>query len=897
MPRKLVLALAALATACSSNNGTFDGVPAGAKLSGTGVSADVNVLYDSLGIPHIYASSDADAAFALGYAHARDRLFQMDFQRKAARGRFAEYVGAAASSTDVLLRTMFTSRTAASNGSHHVEDLIADGLSPELRTVLERYRDGVNAYISDAAALRNGAIFPPQYLVLGLLPSDVAPWEIEDTIAIGRLLTFQLSETTEAELTLGALAIGMGIANGTATLPDQALFVDLTRHAPAVPAVTLSAPGSALRARSASPALSTARAPLGLSHLAAAQASIAGARRFLQDVHLPLARAERAGSNNWTIAPSLTKNGHALVANDPHLSLSDPSVWHLGHVVTPTRNVAGVAFPGAPVFEIGHNDRIGWGDTVAEYDVTDLYTETLDATLQNVTFNGQQVPIQTFTEHHNVRFVGDQPYPVLLVPHHGPILPGSVAGQTAISVRWTGQDPTFELQAFLDLNKAKSVDEAFTALKSFGVGAQNFNIADVDGHIGYDPHALVPIRNPGRLGQLGCIPWLPLDGSGSCEWTGFIADADLPQAKDPAAGFIATANNDITGALLDNNPLGPDPLGSTSRPYLYAFTDPGFREQRIQNVLRSSTQLTLDSMTSLQADNHSELAATMLPGLLALLNPQRATLTAGGQAALDLLNGWDLSTPTGLDASGAPQAGATNAAASSVFHAFQKRFAQLVLARVTAFPNQTTGASFALGDFATEQLLKIPVALVSPPAPPLPPLTSGAAVLCGAADCSAQAKTALEQTVTFLQSKLGADPSTWLWGRLHQVRFDSAALGSALSFGPFPNDGGLFTVDVANFDPFATTAGNADATTNDAFPYVQHSGPSVRFSAEMDPAGVKWRAVIAGGESDRPPLVGFPGDPHYEDQVPAWLANQPGDQPFAQADVVKAAKSRIVISR
>ena len=510
MPRKVVLALAALAFACSSSNGTFDGVPATAKLTGTGVSADVNVLYDSLGIPHIYASSDADAAFALGYAHARDRLFQMDFQRKVARGRLAEYVGTAATSTDVLIRTMFTSRTAASNGSHHVEDLIADGLSPELRSVLERYRDGINTYIADVAGLRNGAILPPQYVGLALLPSDIAPWEIQDTIAFGRLVTFQLSDSSQQELTLGAIA--------SVVVPQNpALFSDLTRHAPAVPAVTLSPPGSALRAGAASPALSGTAPAAGapdVSHLIAAHASIAGARRFLAVVHLPLAREERAGSNNWTIRPALTKNGHALVANDPHLSLSDPSVWHLGHVVTPTRNVAGVAFPGTPLFPIGHNDRIGWGATVAEYDVSDLYVETLDATLQNVTFNGQQVPIQRITEHHTVRFAGDQPYPILLVPHHGPILPGSVAGQTAISVRWTGQDPTFELQAFLDLDKAKSVDEAFTALKSFGVGAQNFNIADVDGHIGYDPHALVPIRNPPRLGQAGCIPWLPLENIG-----------------------------------------------------------------------------------------------------------------------------------------------------------------------------------------------------------------------------------------------------------------------------------------------------------------------------------------------------------------------------------------------
>ena len=907
MLRKLVLALAtvAVASGCSKGGkGAFDDVPVLVRVNGSGVAAAVNVLYDSLGVPHVYASGDADAAFALGYAHARDRLFQMDVLRKAARGRLAEYAGDAATSSDVLVRTMFTSRTAARNGSHHVEDLISDGLSPELRAVLTRYRDGVNAFLGDVKALRNGAVLPPQYLALAVLPGDIAAWEVEDTIAIGRLLSLQLSDTTAQELGAGAIALGMGIGSPGVTPATTALFADLTRHVPAVPAVILPPPGSTLAPRAAASALASSPPTLDVSHLVAARASLEGARRFLAQVQLPLAKGERAGSNNWTVAPALTKDGHALVANDPHLSLDDPSVWHLGHVVTPTRDVAGVAFPGTPVFPIGHNDRIGWGDTVAGYDVTDLYTEQLDATDQSVTFKGQQVPIESITEHHTVRLLGDRPFQVLLVPHHGPILPGSLANHTAISVRWTGQDPSFELQAFLDLDRARSVDEAFHALSAFAVGAQNFNIADVDGHIGYDPHALVPVRDPAHLGQPGCVPWLPLDGSGTCEWTGFLADADLPQVKDPPAHFIATANNDITGALLDDVPIGPDPLGDPNRLYLYAFTDPGFRAERIQDVLKASSRHTLDSMTSLQADVHSELAATMLPGLLALLEPQRASLSAGAQAALDLLAAWDLSTPTGLDASGSPQPGATNALAASVFHAFQKRFVNAVLGPALgafSFTDPRTGQTrpLAPGDLPVEQLLKIPVALVQAPPPAVPLATTAAgANLCGSATppCAAQAAAALEQTAAFLSSRLGADPSTWAWGRLHQVFFAPLAapladlFGSTFAFGPFPNDGGLFTVDVANFDLFAT-----DASGNEQVPYLQRSGPSVRFSAELDPAGVKWRAVIAGGESDRPPFAGFPGDPHYEDQVPAWLANQPGDQPFAQADVVKAARSRIVI--
>jgi acyl-homoserine lactone acylase PvdQ len=315
-------------------------------------------------------------------------------------------------------------------------------------------------------------------------------------------------------------------------------------------------------------------------------------------------------------------------------------------------------------------------------------------------------------------------------------------------------------------------------------------------------------------------------------------------------------------------------------------------------------------MTALQADHRSSLAATMLPGLIALLESKRPSLSPGAQAALDLLKGWDLSTPTGLDAAGNPQPGATQSYAASVFHAFQKRFASAVLAddlaRFTVV-NPTTHQPKALdpSDIPVYQLAKILSGVVQAP-PPSPPLATGT-TLCqtgGSGTCADRAAAALEATVQFLGAKLGADPSTWSWGRLHQVSFPPLApllaadvFGSTFRFGPFPNDGGLFTVDVADFDLWAHDPSNADVNTNDLVPYVQSIGPNVRFSAEMDPAGVKWRAVIPGGEVDRPGILGLPADPHYEDQIPAWLANEPGDQPFTQADVIKAATKQIVFSK
>ncbi len=856
MLRPLTLALAVLLLACSSSKkGDFDSVRVTERVTGvTGLGGDVNVLHDGLAVPHIYAGSDADGAFALGYMQARGRMFQMDMFRKAARGRLGELLGALANrNQDIFLRTMFTSRLTAANGTHHVEDVIADQLDPALRAFAQRYADGVNRWLADVKAGRNGAVLHPQYRVFAATVDDIAPWTIEDSIAIGRLQSFQLSDTSDVEIAAGKLA--------TANLPADVL-ADVTRHAQAVPSVILDVPG-ALRA--GKPAGALVRRQAAPAWLAAARGSIDGALAFRGSFHLPLAGGDRAGSNNWSVAPAITANGHALVANDPHLSLSDPPNFHMVHLVTPTRNVAGVAFPGTPVVVIGHNDRIAWGATVVGYDVTDVYTETIDAAPSptSVTLDGAPVPLTVITETRHVRGQADQTFPVFLVPHRGPLLPGSIVGTSALSVRWTGQDPTFEVKAIYDLGAARSVDEAFEAVKSFGVGAQNFNIGDTAGHIGYDPHAVVPIR------PAGCVPWLPMPGgTGACDWTGVIPDAELPQAKDPAKHYIATANNDVTGALVpgpgqtDANPLA-------APHYLYAYTDIGFREQRIQHQLESTGQHTLDGMTALQADVHSGLAETMMPGLLAALSGQ--SLSPDALAVVALWSTWDFSTPRG-DEVGAP--GITqNSAASAAFHAFQKRFVSKLFAPVTA-----AGLDFT--QIPIEQTMKIGVGVFRTPYP----LATSAATLCGG-PCGAAAVAALEETVTFLRGRLSnAPPVSWRWGDLHHVLFSSLAAPLLPDFGPFPNDGGLFTVDVANFDLF-----------DDRF--EQHGGGNVRIATELDPKGVRSRMVIPGGQVDRPGIAGAQADPRYMDQVPAWLANDKGDQPYAQADVVRAATGRVVFTR
>jgi penicillin amidase len=861
--------------------------------SNPGLGAKVEVLYDQVGVPHVYAQSDADGAYALGYLHSRDRLFQMDFYRRYARGRLAELLGEPNPVKPVVIpldetqRVIFSSTEHTASGSYRIEDVMAERMpteAPESQAWLQRYADGVNRYLKDLKAGANGARLPLEYLFVLVGPDDISSWTVQDSLAIGRLQSWTLSSTLQQEIAYGQVALGLlrDAAGG-------AIFADLVRFAPAV--------NSFVRSPSSPSSEGGALAPLATLPAK----SLAGTAALLASLPRPHGRSE-SGSNNWAVAPARAAGGRALIANDPHLSLMNPATFHLAHLTTPAREVAGVAFPGSPVIAVGHNGKIGWGATAAVYDVTDLYVE---ATLDGLVVGASAVP-----ERIQVRLGNPVDFTIQLVPAHGPVIPASIgAGQgisTALSMKWTGQVPTWEMQALLDLGKARSVDEAFAALKSFQVGAQNFVVADVAGNIGHDSHARVPVRPPPPR----CIPFAPMPGDGTCEWQGDVPDEELPRVRDPAQGFIATANNDVTGVTAGNDPF-------SKKPYLYATPDLGFRHQRIvERLAEKSGGYTLDEMTSIQADTTSEFAEAIVPGLVSLLDAQASAARSRGlAAAVDSLCHWGdpvsgpgdpgpWATPTGLAGTDPASPFSTHPAlvgrsgAAMLFHAFVPRFARAVLdddlAGYTASGDSSPLSVDAfLGKLSQQYLAKYVVALVGTAtgAPPRVPLQTGtglcAAPVAGEPRCSKEALDALDETATFLAQAAtfgSSTPTDWRWGKLHRVLFSSPlslAGVTILDEGPYANDGGLYTVDVAGFDWIQ------DGSQPGTGSFVQAAGPNLRFAAELADGNVRWRAVIPGGQ------VGHKGDPHYEDQIPAWLANQPGDLPFARSDVEAAAQTKL----
>jgi penicillin amidase len=862
-------------------------LPVDAKIGLPGLTSSVDVAFDSIGEPHIYGTDQSSVLFVQGYETAKVRFWEMDAFRRVAEGRLSELFGRFTLGMDAEMRTVFTTRD-----GQRIEEALWKRLvdeAPDAAQLAQAFSAGINAWLADLRAGRNGATLPPEYGVVGLGPEALDDWRPQDSLAIGRLQAWSLSETLGAEI---------AAAERVAALPD-ALLRDVFRSAPAAPATVLpvgdpagGGGGAAAAARVPTmPPLETLRRVREmLDHNA--------------DLD-PIGRPQRGqGSNNWIVSPELSANGFAMLANDPHLQLFNPPIWHMvqGDAGDGLR-VNGVNFPGLPGVILGHNDYGAWGATVAVFDVTDVYVETITTppdypeSPRTVLFKGEQVPVRRIDDSIRLNDGTSVPLVIEVVPHHGPMVPDpdlddGVDGlaATGMSFRWTGHEVTLDSLFLNQLNRARNVDEFKEAIRHFAVGAQNWVWADIHGDIAYFPYVLVPQRPEGT------VPYLPMPGTGEAEWLQddqgdplWLPEDEFPQALNPPLGYLATANNDQIGNTLDNDPLD-DPI------YLTFTADLGFREQRIQDMLSNRAKLrpegakiTMADMSAYQYDTVSLEASRLVPFLFAAADDRPDLLTPAMADAIERLRAW------GTEKSGSPAWRMTSgidpaeerddvtpraqpvtdeeradAVASSIFAAWSTRLGREVFADDFA----GTGIGVPGGDDATKALLHIledtdrtdPGFVVHTKG------DDGQSTLWDDKN-TPQVETrdetllaALADGLDFLQSKFGSsDPESWLWGKIHQVRFQHF-FGQAgiptFDLGNFAAPGGRFTVNVADYSL------NSDD-------FVFSAGPSQRFVAVLDPSGVRAVNILPGGNNGNPGSADaynrIDPDIHYGDLVPGWI--------------------------
>jgi penicillin amidase len=557
------------------------------------LTAPVDIRYDDRGVAHIFAENELDAMRAQGFVVARDRLFQLELQTRAAAGTLTELVGARAIDADRATR-----RAGLPWGAQRKLDLIAQ--EPASLAILQAYADGVNAYI---ATMRT-ADLPLEYRLVGRRPQEWLPLHTMLLLArMGQTLGWSDFELQRAELERR-----VGQAAVDALFPiDAWLQEPIQPNGRREPRMRLGAIPA--------PAPDTAMTK---------SAQLASALRQLSD---PL-RAEHdgvLGSNNWAVGPSRSASGYALIANDPHLELSLPSIWYEVHlVVRDSLDAYGVTFPGAPGIILGVNRNIAWATTNVGADVMDYYLEVVDDTIapKNYQLDGQWQPLDVRPGEYRDARGGVIQRDTMYYTHRGPLLN---ANGRWISRRWTVLEPTKDFEAFRSAMKARSVDEYFTAMSAFTAPAQNLLVADQQGNIGIRSTGQYPIRpGDGRGDRF-------FDGTtrGS-DWLGYRGPELAPQSKNPAQGYLASANQQSA-----------DPA---DYPFYLGNEWPApWRALHINSLLRADSSVTADDMRAFHTDAGNARADRFVPLLLdaarsALANaPADSTLAR----AYDHLAAWD----------------------------------------------------------------------------------------------------------------------------------------------------------------------------------------------------------------------------------------------------------------
>jgi penicillin amidase len=831
------------------------------ELKLAGLSAPVTIYRDQYGIPQLYARTSADLFKAQGYVHAQDRFWEMDFRRHVTAGRLAELFGKDQVSTDAFLRTM---------GWRRVAEAELPLLAPGTRAALDAYADGVNAWIqANGGSGANGGK-SLEYTLLGLTNSGytVEPWTAVDSLAWLKAMAWDLKGNYSAEIGRAVL-----FASGLSREQLDQLYpaYPYEKNRPIV------AGGAVVNGAFDAKAISTPSLPgTGESAPARLWSDVAPALTALDSAidQLPQLMGNGSsgiGSNSWVIGGSLTTTGKPLLANDPHLSPSMPGIWYqIGLHCECEFNVEGFSFSGVPGVVIGHNDRIAWGFTNLDPDVTDLYLEKVDGdrvfdgtTWTDVTKRDEVIkvaggPAVTITvrstKHgpllsdrsgdlltiaHNPSYDASgaplakaSPVPSSTVDASAPGVP-AIARQSpyAVALRWTALDPGRTGDAIFLLNKAANWTDFRAAAAQFEVPAQNMIYADVDGNIGYQSPGRVPIRDKGD-GTWPALGWDP-----AYDWKGFVPFAELPSVYNPDDGWVVTANQAV---------IGPQYQHLLTRDWSY-----GFRSQRIMDMIRdraSRGKISAEDIRQMQFDNRNAMAADVVKAL----DGVRSSLPAPAS----MLFSWDFQQ----NADSAPAA---------LYNVFWRNLMKRTFDELPA-DRQPSGS---------DRWWVVVQNLLDQPRSPWWDVVSTPTV----EDRDAIFVQSMKDAVQELTDRFGADSAKWQWGSLHTLELVNATFGKS-GIGPIE---WLF-----NRGPEGTAGGgaivNATGWTASAG-YQVDAVPSMRMIVDLSNMDNSRWVQLTGNS-------GHAFHPNYLDQFELWRTGQNFAMPWTRPVIAAGARETLTLA-
>jgi penicillin amidase len=548
------------------------------ELSLAGLKAPVTVHRDEKGMAYIYAQNMEDLFMAQGFVVAQDRLFQMELTKLFASGRICELAGEKAKGLDTRMRTLGFHR----NAKRHVEIL-----SPETQMFLQKYVDGVNAFIET----RPKSIHL-EFKLAGIKPT---PWTKADSLAILYYMGWGSAANLASEIIAQMLVDKLGGDKAAEIFPLNFNPDD----------------ESGLKTTGTRPGFQTAQ--LGSTHYRNLLA-------YAGDIPLKI------GSNNWAASPALSAGGKPIVANDPHLDPNPlPGPWYPCGLITPQMRAIGATIAGIGGMVVGRTDHIAMGVTNAYGDTQDLYIETVDpGNPDNYLEGDRSIPFEVIEESLKIKdktAAGGFREEKIKIrqTRRGPVITGIMPGlktDKVMSVRWSSLETMGPSLGFEQLLECRSVNAVRMALKHVHQVALNFVFADSRGNIGWQTTGKLPIRTQGE----GLVPYVVKDTKDN--WTGWIPWEAMPHAVNPARGWVGTCNH-MT--------VGPD------FPYHYTtHASPSYRYRRLIQLLDAPGKKSADDHWQYQRDGVNLMAKTISPIMAQALLAHKDTKQMG-----EILTGWD----------------------------------------------------------------------------------------------------------------------------------------------------------------------------------------------------------------------------------------------------------------
>jgi len=708
-------------------------VPASETRTIYGLTDEVKVIRDEWGVPHIYAKNEADLSFALGYVHAQDRFFQMDFVRRLVKGQLAEVLGPSLLSTDQF--NLASGKMYWANQS--LQALINTG-EEELLGVLNGYVEGVNYYLGTHRDTK-----PMEYHILDFEPTE---WSALDCMIYSKymseMLTWQYDDLYRY-LTLDAL---------NATLYNEIMGLRTSYQIPICPNYgSYDAPPEGFHSEGCKTSESLTNA---ISNFISDIEKIDSQKQLIDNQKEAL-----IGSNNWVVDGVKSSTGKPILCNDMHLAWTLPGIWYEAHLNAEDTglNTYGFTLAGVPIPIVAHNEHVAWGMTNTGYDVMDWYYFNLDPDNPETHYIYDGESTAFTTRSYTIQVKGQAPSDFIVRETvHGPVLNDFLGnriditetfGNVVLSPKWTANDVTYEFLAIYGFNHATNREEFDEASKDFHNPAQNINYADKDGNIAIRPTGKVPIREGN--GQF------PYNGSaGEGEWTDYVPFEKLPNTKNPSQHYLASANQIAAG------PEYP-------RGFLQTGWSDGYRARRINELLSKAEDgsIDIDRMKEIQTDVLSSSARAFTPCMVkAAEDSDSNNLPTSIDSVLTILKNWDYVMDK-------------DEAGPSIFRKWRDYY------RAYTFDDELT----TYGAPRSPDLNILEYLTREEPNSHWFDNISTTEIEETRDDIILEA---LISTINWLENFFeSSNPEDWRWGDLHRVYFRHMIGLGALSIGPFESDG------------------------------------------------------------------------------------------------------------